>query len=244
LGAGLGKLNGQVVLVTGGTGGFGKAMAGRFLEEKARVIITGRTEKRLADACADLVGADGLRADAGSSADWERVAEHVGRVYGRLDILVNNAGGGIRVTDTVDQSISDIDEILRVNLAGVIYGCRTFGKVMKARGGGTIINVSSACAHHAWPQFSVYAAAKAGVVSFSKGLYAELRPYHVRVTALEPGAGSTGFSKNAGLAEPPVPFALKAAHLAEAVIHICSLPMEIWVEEYRIWGQDQEVIPL
>ena len=199
----MGELEGRVVLVTGGTSGFGKAMAGRFLEEKARVIITGRTDTRLADACADLSGADGVRADAGSSADWERVAGHVAHEYGRLDILVNNAGGGIRVTDTVDQSVSDIDEILRVNLAGVVYGCRAFGRMMKARKSGTIINVSSACGHHAWPGFSVYAAAKAGIVAFSKGLYVELRPFDIRVTALVPGAGSTGFRKTRALRSLP-----------------------------------------
>jgi NAD(P)-dependent dehydrogenase (short-subunit alcohol dehydrogenase family) len=237
-------LEDQVVLITGGTSGFGKAMAGRFLKEKARVIITGRSEKRLADTRAEIGGVECYRADAENPVEWDSLAAHVARAYGRLDILVNNAGGGITVVETVEQSVADIDTILRLNLNSVVYGCRVFGKLMKLQNGGTIINVSSACAHHAWPRFSVYAAAKAGVVSFTKGLYVELRPYNVRVTALVPGAGRTGFSRSAGLAEPAAPYRLEAGHLAEAVIHICGLPEEVWVEEYRIWGTDQEVIPL
>ena len=91
-------------------------------------------------------------------------------------MLVDNAGGGIRVPDTVDQSVSDVDEILQVNLAGVVYGCRAFGRMMKARKSGTIINVSSACRRHAWPGFRVYAAAKAGIVAFPRACMSSFGP--------------------------------------------------------------------
>ena len=234
----------KVVLVTGGTGGFGRAIACAFLAEKARVIITSSSQESLAGAAACLERADHFRADAGQPADWEALGRHVRSAYGRLDFLINNAGGGVAVTDTVDQSVENIAAILRLNLQSVVNGCRVFGKMMKAQRSGTIVNISSSCAYHAWPGFSVYAAAKAGVVSLSKGLYVELRPYDVRVTVVVPGAARTGFSRRAGLPEPPSPFRLEAEHVAEAVIHICGLPAGVWVEEYRIWGTDQEVIPL
>ena len=233
-----------VVLVTGGTGGFGRAIACAFLKEKARVIITSSSKESLAGTAACLEHADRFRADAGDPADWEALERHVRSAYGRLDFLINNAGGAVAVMDTVEQSVENIDAILRLNLQSVVYGCRVFGKMMKAQRSGTIVNISSSCAYHAWPGFSIYAAAKAGVVSLSKGLYVELRPYDVRVTAVVPGAARTGFSKRAGLPEPPSPFQLEAEHVAEAVVHVCGLPAGVWVEEYRIWGTDQEVIPL
>ena len=232
----------KVVLVTGGTGGFGRAIAGAFLGRGARVLITSSREPGPADL--GLEGAERFRADAGNPADWDALERHVRENHGRLDFLINNAGGGIAVMDAVEQSVENIDAIFRLNLQSVVYGCRVFGKMMKTQRSGTIVNVSSSCANHAWPGFSVYAAAKAGVVSFSKSLYVELRPFDVRVTVVVPGAARTGFSKRAGLPEPRSPYRLESEHLAQAVLHICGLPSGVWVEEYRIWGTDQEVIPL
>jgi NADP-dependent 3-hydroxy acid dehydrogenase YdfG len=233
-----------VVVITGGSSGFGKAMAQRFQKEGSRVVITGHREERLQSAQKDIGEIEWVRADVTRPEDWEKLASQLIDRYKRVDVLINNAGGGISIRETVEQSIEDIDSIISLNLNGVIYGCRAIGRIMKEQRQGTIINVSSACAYEAWPNFSVYAAAKAGVVNFSKGLYVELRPHNVRVTALVPGAGRTNFSKNAGIPEPPSPFKLEGVHIADAAVHICMLPQDVMVEEYRIWGTDQEVIPL
>jgi NAD(P)-dependent dehydrogenase (short-subunit alcohol dehydrogenase family) len=233
-----------VVLVTGATSGFGLAIARAFHAEKARVVFTSADRGRLAAAAAQLPGADGVLADARDPADWEALARHVGDAFGRIDILVNNAGGAVAVADTVDQSVENLDEIIRLNLQSVAYGCRVFGRMMRDKRGGTIVNISSACASHAWPGFSLYAAAKAGVESLSRGLYLELRPFGVRVATVEPGAARTGFSRRAGLPEPSAPYLLEAGHVADAVLHICSQPACVWVEKYVLWGTDQEVIPL
>jgi short-subunit dehydrogenase len=191
-----------------------------------------------------MAGLEAYRQDVTRQADWLDVFNRVMRGHGRVDVLVNNAGGGVCIKDTVDQALETADRIIQLNLNSVVYGCVVFGKQMQTQRSGTIVNISSSCAAEAWPKFSVYAAAKAGVVSLSKGLYTELRPFNVRVSAVLPGAGSTNFSRNAGLAEPPVPFFLKAEDMAEVVLHICQMPPHIEVEEYRFWGTDQEVIPL
>jgi NAD(P)-dependent dehydrogenase (short-subunit alcohol dehydrogenase family) len=238
------SLKNQVVVVTGGASGYGKATARRFHEEGARVVITDIDEPGLEAAAAEIGGVEAYCQDVMSPADWQDVFRRVMEKYGGVDVLVNNAGGGISVRDTVDQTIEVADLIIRLNLNSVVYGCIVFGKQMQAQRSGTIINISSSCATEAWPKFSIYAAAKAGVVSLSKGLYTELRPFNVRVTAVIPGAGRTNFSKNAGIAEPPVPFSLTPDDMAEVVLHICQLPQHIEVEEYRFWGTDQEVIPL
>ena len=127
----------------------------------------------------------------------------------------------------MDQTLEVVDEIIALNLNSVVYGSMAFGKQMRAQGSGTIVNISSTCATEAWPKFSVYAAAKSGVVSLSKGMYTELRPFGVRVTAVIPGAGATNFSKNAGLAEPAGAILLETgghgggdpAHLPDAAAH-------------------------
>lgn len=238
------NIKNQVVVITGGTSGYGKATARRFHDAGAQVIITGLNEQALALATREMPGIAAHRYDVTVWADWQALFDAVMAQHGRVDVLVNNAGGGVAIMDTVELQAATVDHIIALNLNSVAYGCMIFGKQMRAQGHGTIINISSACATEAWPKFSVYAAAKAGVVSLSKGLYTELRPFNVRVTALIPGAGDTNFSKSAGLTEPATPYALKGVDVAEAILHICQMPQHTAVEEYRLWGMDQEVIPL
>ena len=234
----------KIVVITGGSSGFGKAVADGFHAAGSKVIITGKNEGRLKQAQEEIGEIDSLLSDVTDPEDWERLYRYVDEKYGRIDVLVNNAGSGVSVKEVTDQSIADIDYIIRLNLNSVVYGTRVFGRMMKKQKGGTIINISSACATEAWPNFSIYAAAKAGVVALSKGCYTELRPHNVRVTAVIPGAGRTNFSSNAGIPEPESPFKLEPADMAEAILHICRMPSHIFIEEYRIWGMDQEVIPL
>ena len=233
----------QVVVITGAASGYGRATAKRFREEGATVIITDIDEKALREAAAEI-GAEAYQQNVMRWEDWQTLFAAVMAAHGRVDILVNNAGGGVVIADTVDQTLEAVDKIIALNLNSVVYGSMTFGKQMRAQGSGTIVNISSTCATEAWPKFSVYAAAKSGVVSLSKGMYTELRPFGVRVTAVIPGAGATNFSKNAGLAEPATPFLLKPEDMAEVILHICRMPQHIEIEEYRFWGTDQEVIPM
>ena len=234
----------KLVIITGATSGFGRATAEVFQKHGARVLAAGRNEKRLKQVKEEIGNIDSFLIDVTKTDDWQRLHDHVVSQYGRIDVLVNNAGGGVELKEITEQSTETIDAIIALNLNSVIYGSRIFGSLMKKQKYGTIINISSACATEAWPNFSAYSAAKAGVVAFSKGLYVELRPFNVRVTPIIPGAGRTNFSKNAGIPEPDTPFVLEAQDMAEVIYHVCSMPQHIEVEEYRFWGTDQEVIPL
>ena len=235
-------MEGKTALVTGGSQGYGRAIAQALAREGARVIIAARNERRLQEARQQIGCEEALSMDVSSPADWERIASRVAERYGGLDVLVNNAGGAVRVVETVRQELADIDASIALNLSSVVYGCRVFGRLMKARRSGTIVNIASVCAKQAWPGWSVYAAAKAGVLAFSKGLYVELQPYGVRVTCLLPGAGSTDFMKHAG-GENMV-LKLQAEDVAQAVLSVCRLPAHVVVEEMTVWGIDQEVVPL
>lgn len=236
-------INQDVVVITGGTSGYGRAAAKRFADNGCRVIITGRNPETLEEAAKET-GAIPFRADVTSPDDWERLYQTVKETYGKLDLLVNNAGGGVAIVPVVEQSIEDIDRAVKLNLNSVIYGCRVFAPMFLEQEHGTIINVASVCAKHAWDKWSVYASAKWGVLGFSKGLAVELGPKGVRVTCLVPGAGDTAFSRNAGIPESGTRSALKAENIGEALYDIYTLPDHVWVEEMTVWGMDQVINPL
>ena len=234
-------MNGKIVFITGGTSGYGRAMAQRFVKEGARVVIGARDECKL-KATAETLGCDMLRIDVTRYEDWTNAKAAILEKYGRLDVLINNAGGGVAIREVVDLTQEEIDKTIRLNLNSVIYGANAFAKVFQEQRFGTIINLSSVCARECWPAWSVYAAAKAGVLNFSKGLYTELQPYGVRVSCLIPAAASTGFQHNSGIDE--VQRKLCPEDIAETALFICKLPAHAVVEDITVWGIDQEVVPL
>ncbi len=236
-------LNDQVVLITGGSQGYGKAAAKAFVQAGATVVIAARDEEKLQQAQSETGSAGYIRMDVTHPEDWENKAlPYIERRFGRLDVLVNNAGGGVAITEITNQTKAQIDAGIALNLSSVIYGSHTFAPMMKRHKSGTIINVASVCAKHAWPGWSVYAAAKWGVLGFSKNLYVELRPFGIRVSCLIPGAGATDFMKHAG--EQNMNMRLTADDVATAMLNICTLPPHVVVEEMIVWGNDQNVVPL
>lgn len=234
-------MNGKIVFITGGTSGYGKAMAKRFAQEGARVIIAARKQEEL-DAVSREIGCDALRMDVTDFAAWHSARAYVEEKYGRLDVLINNAGGGVAIKPVAEQTKVEIDRAILLNLNSVIYAANTFAPLFMAQRAGTILNMSSVCARQCWPEWSVYAAAKAGVLNFSKGLYTELQPYGVRVTCLIPAAASTGFQKASGISE--VNNILGTDDIAQTALFICKLPPRAVVEDVTVWGIDQVVNPL
>ncbi len=237
------SLEGKVTLVTGGTSGFGKETARLFTRDGAKVIIaSNQSEEDLKAAWRELECDTYFQMDVINPADWDRVYEFVKEKYGRLDFLLNIAGSGVSIMETAKQPIEKIDYTIKLNLNNVIYGCRVFADMMKAQKSGTIVNFASVCAKAAWPDWSVYAAAKWGVLGFTKGLYTELQPHNVRVICVVPAASSTGFQKNSGL--DPVDLKLRPQDVAQVVFDVCKLPEHVVVEEVTVWGIDQIVVPM
>ena len=238
------KLKGKKILVTGGASGYGYGMARILSASGGDVWITGRDEGRLTRAAAALK-VHGVLADASLGADWDAVLEQMGGI----DVLINNDGFGGTLAPVSEQTDEAILATLATNLTGVILGCARAARIMCAQRSGAIINISSVCALSAWPSWSVYTAAKAGVAKFSHGLYTEVRPYGVRVTCLTPSWGQTGFNVAAGIrgaAEDPVQAAqcISPDELGELVKSLLLMPDHLVVPDITIQPLIQEITPM
>lgn len=232
----------KIILITGATSGYGLAAAKKFKEAGDTVIIASRNKEKVEKITKEYGFDDGFCIDVKHYDEWQKLCQFVMDKYHRIDVLVNNAGGGVAIADTIQQTPEHIDETIALNLNSVIYGSGIFGNVMKEQKSGTIINISSVCARHCWAGWSVYAAAKAGVLNFTKGLYVELQPYGVRATCVIPAAASTGFQSSAGIgAENQT---LTPEDIANAVYYAATQPDGVVVEEMTVWGTSQQVQPL
>ena len=238
------QLKNAKVLVTGGSDGYGRGIAAVLKKAGAEVWITGRNVENLEKAAEEL-GVRTIQADASSGADWDRVM----RETGELDVLVNNAGFGGKIVPVAEQTDEDIIRTIGTNLTGVVLGCRRAGAMMAKRKRGIIINISSVCALYAWPAWSVYTAAKAGVAKFSHGLYTELRPHGVRVSCVTPSWGQTGFNHAAnisGASENPELAAkcIAPEELGNIVRSIIEQPDHLAVPDITVQPVIQDISPM
>lgn len=232
----------KIVLITGATSGYGLATAKKFKADGDVVIVASRNAQKVESVVKENGFDFGYTIDVTRYNEWVALKNAVMEKFGRIDVLVNNAGGGVRIAETTEQTAEDIDMAISLNLNSVIYGAKVFGEIMKNQKDGIIINISSVCATHCWGGWSVYAAAKAGVLNFTKGLYVELRPYGVRATCIIPAAASTGFQREAGIGEENQ--TLKPEDIANAVFYAANQPKGVVVEDMTVWGTSQDVQPL
>lgn len=238
------KLKNAKVLVTGGSDGYGRGIAAVLKNAGAEVWITGRNAAKL-EKTAQGLGVRTIQADASSGADWDRVM----RETGDFDVLVNNAGFGGKIVPVAEQTDEDIIRTIGTNLTGVILGCRRAAAMMVKRKRGIIINISSVCALYAWPAWSVYTAAKAGVAKFSHGLYTELRPYGVRVSCVTPSWGQTGFNHAAnisGASENPELAAkcIAPEELGNIIKSIIEQPDHLAIPDVTVQPVIQDISPM
>lgn len=238
------QLKNAKVLVTGGSDGYGRGIAAVLKNAGAEVWITGRNAAKLEKTAQEL-GVRTIQADASSGADWDRVM----RETGDFDVLVNNAGFGGKIVPVAEQTDEDIIRTIGTNLTGVILGCRRAAAMMVRRKRGIIINISSVCALYAWPAWSVYSAAKAGVAKFSHGLYTELRPYEVRVSCVTPSWGQTGFNHAAnisGASENPELAAkcIAPEELGNIIKSIIEQPDHLAIPDVTVQPVIQDISPM
>ncbi len=240
-------LKGKVAVVTGGSKGYGKGIAEVLKKEGCKVIITSSGEKDLCKAGEEL-GVKYICADITKTEDWDKLVKEVMDAEGRIDILINNAGGGVAIKPIVEQTDEDINKSIMVNLTGHIFGITRIAKIMIAQKSGKIINISSVCAQHAWPDWSVYSAAKAGIEQFGKSIFNELRTDNVHVTTLMPSWGATNFINASTLSEwrdeDTINKTMQPEEMGDLIVYICKLPEHLAMPFVRVQPMIQEISPM
>jgi NAD(P)-dependent dehydrogenase (short-subunit alcohol dehydrogenase family) len=187
------NLSNKSALVTGGTKGIGRAIAEALIKAGARVTITARNEAEITTAVAQL-NALGPGTATGHVCDV-RDYNQVKSVFADLDsvdILINNAGVGI-FASVESMSVEDFHTVLETNIFGVFYCCHEAIPLMKKRGGGYIINMSSLAGANPHPRMAAYNASKFGLNGFSEALMQEVRQDGIKVSYIMPGSVNTEF---------------------------------------------------
>ena len=229
----MGRLEGKVVLVTGGGRGIGKGIARGMVAEGAAVAIASRQSQTLEQTAAELSagGASVLAvpADVADEAQVERLFGAVMERFGRLDVLVNNAGafeGG----PLEELSLADWSHVIAVNLTGPFLCTRAAFRIMKPQGGGRIINVSSISAQRVRPNSAPYSASKHGVWGLTQVTALEGRDHNIAASCLYPGntrversSATTDAEANMGVDD-----------LAQAAVWMALLPPHVTMLEATV----------
>jgi 3-oxoacyl-[acyl-carrier protein] reductase len=191
------NLNGKVALVTGAGRGIGKAIAQGLADCGAGVAVNDIDAERATLTVGVLQGeANAYIADVSDPAEVDDMIQKIVADFGRLDILVNNAGVEPRAS-ILEMTDEQWDEAIGTNLSAAFYTSRAAGRVMKAAGGGVIVNISSIAGHNIpIAERSGYVASKAGLVGFTRECAREFAAYNIRVNAICPGVIETEMTEH------------------------------------------------
>jgi NAD(P)-dependent dehydrogenase (short-subunit alcohol dehydrogenase family) len=190
------RLAGKVVLISGATSGIGKASAGVFAREGAKVVLTGRRVPE-GEAAAAAIRRDGgtaifVQTDVTDEAAVRRAVETTIREYGALHVLLNNAGGSSNADGKVTEaSLDEFWRVVRLDLFGTFLCCRFAIPEIVRAGGGAVINNASMVGIKGELNRDAYTAAKGGVIALTRSMAAEFVREKVRVNAIAPGAVKT-----------------------------------------------------
>jgi 2-dehydro-3-deoxy-L-rhamnonate dehydrogenase (NAD+) len=193
------ELAGRGAIITGGSQGLGRAIAARFLEQGASVVVVARTEQDLRRAQEELAALAGHRGqvvhavpgDVSRPESCEAIVAAARAVLPEITILVNSAGVGGPIGPIEEVDWSRWVQAVEINLFGTVLMCRAVIPLMRERGYGKIVNISGGGAAAPRPRFSAYAAGKAAVVRLTETFAEELRDTGVHVNAIAPGALNT-----------------------------------------------------
>ncbi|KAL2328436.1 hypothetical protein Fmac_021863 [Flemingia macrophylla] len=191
------RLEGKVALITGGASGIGEAIARLFSKHGSHVVIADIRDDLGLSVCKELESASYVHCDVTNEKEVERAVDGAVSKHGKLDIMVNNAGiAGENKSSIVENTKSEFEAVINVNLVGVFLGTKQAARVMVPRRRGSIINTASVCGSIGGVASHAYTSSKHAVVGLTRNTAVELGQYGVRVNCVSPYVVATPLAKD------------------------------------------------
>lgn len=236
------EINGKVVIITGASSGLGKATAHRLAKGGAKLVLAARREERLVELRDEIKehGGDAIYrvTDVTDRDQVEALAAAAKETYGRIDVLVNNAG--LMPLSPLDElKVDEWEQMIDVNIKGVLYGIAAVLPIMREQHVGHIINLSSIAGHKVFPASAVYSATKFAVRALSEGIRQEGNG-EIRSTNISPGAIATELTSTISHPETAegvdemYEMAIDADAIARAISYAIEQPADVDVNEIII----------
>lgn len=189
------NIEGKTVVITGASSGLGEETARHLSAQGANVILAARRTERIESLAEEINSnnkgkAIAVTTDVTQRDQVKQLVDAAVDEFGRVDVMLNNAGL-MPLSPVEDLKIEEWDQMIDVNIKGVLYGIAAALPYMKEQKSGQIINVSSVAGHKTFPGSTVYSATKSAVRVISEGLRQEVTPYNIRTTIISPGAVKT-----------------------------------------------------
>lgn len=236
-------IKGKVIIITGASSGIGWSTAKLLAEQGAIVSLAARRQDKLEQLVKDIEAAGGIATafatDVSKRADVDRLIADTITKYGKIDVLFNNAGV-MPVSFLENLHYEEWEQMIDINIKGVLYGIGAVLPHFKTQKSGQVINVSSVAGHIVAPSSAVYSATKFAVRAISEGFRQEVKPYNIRTSIISPGVVESELTNSitdeaikpmigqlAGLAIP-------ADSIARAVAYIIGQPDDVDVNEIII----------
>ena len=245
------NIEGKVIVITGASSGLGEASARLLSKEGAIVVLGARRNDRIQALADELTAAGGkalaLETDVTNYEAVKKLVDTAVQTYGSVDVMINNAG--LMPQSLLEKlKIDEWNQMIDVNIKGVLYGIAAALPHMKAQKSGHIINVSSVAGHRVGPGGAVYSATKHAVRAISEGLRQEVKPYNLRSTIISPGAVATELpntitdEETAGrINEFYEQHAIPADSFARAVAFAISQPEDVDINEILFRPTSQQL---
>jgi 3(or 17)beta-hydroxysteroid dehydrogenase len=224
----MGRVDGKVALITGGASGIGLATAHLFADEGAKVVLADRDKSRSSAAMTALAQrARFFELDVAHEDAWIAVTDAVVAAFGRVDILVNSAGVSL-LKDIEATTLTEWRDLMAVNLDGTFLGCKHAVRVMKDRGGGAIVNMSSVAGIVGAGNLAAYSASKGGVRLLTKSvaLHCARRGYNIRCNSVHPSFAETPMLQSM-VAAARDPQKLQASYVKASPLGRLAQPIEV-----------------
>jgi 3-oxoacyl-[acyl-carrier protein] reductase len=189
------ELKDKIVVITGGSKGFGKALAGLFVSEGSHVVIADNDKENLEKTAKELL-TDQFVADVTLAEEVKILGEYVFKKYGVIDVWINNAGIQIAPSSIENADIKKVKSLFDVNVMGYFYGCQAVLFYMKKQGYGVIININSTAGLEGKPEIAAYSASKFAVKGLTESLRKEVKDLNIKIYGVFPGGMQTDLYKD------------------------------------------------